>query len=111
QVETNSQLFSEFVQSLKKCRDQPQQLLAPDYYFKNLFLNTYKWCMSSNLYGLAAEILETKRDLALSLPTVKFDNRDRIALGFAYSRQEKWHEALATFDAAGEIPVTMETGG
>jgi hypothetical protein len=109
--DTNSPIFAEFLQSLNSLRSDPRKLLDPPMYFNNLFLTTYDWCLDHRLYGLAADLVLTKRKASESIASLKMDSKDGVRLGFAYLKNQDYTNALQAFEFLGDTPIIMETDG
>jgi len=109
--DTNSPIYGEFLLSLDSLRAQPGTLLSPEMYFENAFLTTYDWCLDHGLYGLAVELVSTKRKLSESISAVKMDSKDGVRLGFAYLKSQDYTNALKAFEGLGETPVIMQHNG
>lgn len=111
QVTTNSPIITEFRKSLAEVGEWPDTVLNCRHYFVSLTRSTYAWCMEKQAHALAVELMETKRRAAARQRDLPFDARDNVRLGFAYVKLERWNDALAAFEAAGDSAITMQSDG
>src|SRR5437899_12070520 len=111
QVDTNSPVVEEFKESLDKLRVDPTHLVGSTYYFKNLFLSTYPWCMKNNMYSVAAGLVEIKNQASTHDPKLKLTQTEGIMLVYAYIHLERWGGALAILHELADTPVDMDSSG
>jgi hypothetical protein len=111
QLDTNAPVVAEFRKSLAACMEQPEKVFGCPFYFQNLMLAPYIWCISNNLPSLALQLVEAKQRAAQRRPEVGFEQEDEIRLAFAYIYLQRWQDALAVLDRLGDINVGIYYDG
>jgi hypothetical protein len=111
QRQKNSPLIAEFRRQLDWCRRNPEKLFAPGQFWGLAKYGAYRWSIERDGSELAVEVLEGLREAAQRTNAIQFDDRDKIAIAYAYKATGRWQEALATFESYSNLPVMISSDG
>ncbi len=111
QTDTNAPVIAEFRKSLAACTEHPENVLGGAYYFEELMGVPYDWCLRKQLPSFAVELVEAKRQASLRRSEIGFNEQDKVRLAFAYIQLECWQDAMAIFEALGDINIHMHASG
>ena len=132
QLDTNSTVVSNFVQSVERCAGHPEEVLVKHFYFTRLSRDCYNWCMANQMYALALRLVQVKNhaqmikggvDSSFGIDAgvytdspVLFDSEavlreDKMRIIYACMALERWQDALDLLEGVPSQPFSVAGQG
>jgi hypothetical protein len=113
QTDTNTTLIKEYEKQLDWCVRHAREVFQPRQFWSAARFSAYGWLMKKQLYPQAIRTLEGYREVADTkvVKDVKLEERDHVALAYAYMGAERWQDALVIFESFTNKSVVMKGDG
>lgn len=99
QTETNTSLVGEFWKQMERCLEHPDEVSNPRVFWDLARHDVYEWFMSNGFPNEAVRTMENYKKVAGQRDLDAFEDRDQVALAYAYMGAERWKEALEIFES------------
>ena len=113
QTVTNTPLVAEYFKQMEWCLERPREVFEGKKFWDSSRFSAYNWFMRRRLFEAAVRLMEGYHLAAARKDAVglQVEERDRIALAYAYMGVERWKDALGIFESFTNRSVTIGGAG